>query len=447
MLARLPTQIIAIATVSVYLLLVLILTLFVLHNLLFSILFGLTVMIAIYGLWLLFSGVGKRLRYGALFVGIGLILLTFEILFLFKNITNAVALLVVFALIASYIMLINYLRDRFWHERRANAQQTSSGVSFFKPYLIINPKSGNGRAIKAHIDKLAAEHGITVHVTRKSDNIELLARQAVNNGADVLGVSGGDGTLGAVAKVAIENDVPLVVLPGGTRCHFARDIGLEPGKIVDALAGFNGVKRKVDVGIINGRVFLNNASFGIYAEVVDQDEYREHKVATTRKVLQELLDGERDKYSLRFEDNRGNRYQTAVQLLVGVNPYQVLNILELGHRDQLDGGKLQITALTNLDDATIRRLVSGLTFKRDLNAYDSLIQWNCTDFIIRSTSKQLVAGVDGERETYKTPVKINILPKKLTLMVPPEGNRPRKKSPFSRVITRELWRMATNSRR
>src|SRR5690606_33418510 len=104
-----------------------------------------------------------------------------------------------------------------------------------------------------------------------------LARQAIQDGADVLGISGGDGSIGAVAKVAMEYDVPLVVLPGGTRCHFARDLGLDPRYLVDGLDGFKGVERRIDVGDINGRVFLNNISLGAYADIVDHKEYREQK--------------------------------------------------------------------------------------------------------------------------------------------------------------------------
>ncbi len=439
------TRIGAIVALMVYAALVFIFARFLLHNFLFSIILTLTIFALLYGAWMIFTGTGDRLRNGALVVAVGLIGLTFEILFFFKNIKDSAALLVVFGLIAAYVMLLNYLREKYWQEKRLAGKRSQSPVNFNKPYLIINPKSGNGRAIKAGIDKLALERGIEVYITKKGDNIESLVRNAAKQGADMLGVSGGDGTIGAVAKVAIEFNLPLVVLPGGTRCHFARDIGLDPERIVDALEGFNGVERKIDAGKINDRIFLNNASFGLYADIVDHDEYRDHKVETTRKVLQEILGGERKPYSLKFKDNNSEPHNRAVQVFIGVNPYETMNLLELGHREKLDTGKLQITALTRLDDATIRRLMNLFSFKRQLGSgtAGTIMQWTAKEFTIGSRQKQLAAGVDGERESYKTPVKISIMPKSLTLMVPAEGARPRTKSPFSLPVLRELWRTVT----
>jgi diacylglycerol kinase family enzyme len=341
------------------------------------------------------------------------------------------------------MLLLNYLRDRYWADKRLAGTKSQNPITFEHPYLIMNPKSGNGRAIKAKVDKLARERGIEVYVTKKGDNIEALSRKAAKNGADVLGVSGGDGTIGAVAKVAIEQNLPLVVLPGGTRCHFARDLGLDPDRIVDALEGFNGIERKIDAASINGRIFLNNASFGVYADIVDHDEYRDNKVATTRKVLQDLTNDKKKSYDLRFKDNRGKPHKKAVQLFIGVNPYEVMNLLELGHREKLDTGKLQVTALTKLDDKTIRSLAGVFTFKRNLKTNANVLQWTDTELTINSGSKKITAGVDGENESYKPPVKIKILPKALTLMVPAEGDRPRQKNPVSGTVLNRLWNSAS----
>ncbi len=440
---RVTNQFAAVVALVLYGLLAIIFIKFILHNLLFSLVLALSVVVAIYGCWQLFSGTGKRLVLGAITAFIACIAIAFELLFFTKNITSGAALLIVFALIAIYVMLMNYLRDRYWQTQRIAAKESSVATNFKKPYLIMNPKSGNGRAIKAKIDKLAVQRGIEVYVTKKGDNIEALTRKAAKNGADLLGVSGGDGTIGAVAKVAMEQDLPLVVLPGGTRCHFARDIGLNPERIVDALEGFNGVERKIDAGKINDRIFLNNASFGIYADIVDHDEYRDHKVATTRKTLQDLLNGKRKMYDLRFKDNTGKSHKQAVQLFIGVNPYEVMYMLELGRREKLDTGMLQMTALTKLDDATIRQLVGNFIFSNSLKKNKNIRQWTAQEFTINSGTKTLAAGVDGERENYKTPVKIAIMPKALRLMVPAEGARPRQKSPFSIKVLGKVWDAAS----
>ncbi len=432
----------AITALIIYVLLVILFVRFLIHNLLFALILALTILIVLYGIWLMFSGIGKRLFLGAITIAVGLVAIAIELLYFIKNISNAATLFIVVALIASYVLLLNLLREKFWAERRLSGASMKQSTDFKKPYLIMNPKSGNGRAIKAKIDKLARARGIEVYITKKGDNIEALSRKAAKNGADVLGVSGGDGTIGAVAKVAIEQELPLVVLPGGTRCHFARDIGLDPERIVDALEGFNGVERKIDAAKINDRIFLNNASFGIYADIVDHDEYRDNKVATTRKVMQELTNDKKKSYDVRFKDNSGKMHKKAIQLFIGVNPYEVMNLLELGHREKLDTGKLQITALTKLDDRTIRSLAGVFTFKRNLKANPSVMQWTGKNLTINSGSKKLVAGVDGERESYKTPVKIEIMPKAITLMVPAEGARPRQKSPFSTDVLGRLWETA-----
>lgn len=396
----------------------------------------------VYSGWLIFTGSRQRLRFGwTLLIGCLIILVFGLVVFFIRgNDLHRLAAIVFLGII--YSLLVASLREQFWSARRAIAQQTRPTANFAHPVLIMNPKSGEGRAIKAGIDKKAKAQGIRVIVTKKGDSIEGLARRAVADGVDVLGVSGGDGTLGAVAKVALENNLPLVVLPGGTRCHFARDAGFEPERIVDALASFHGVERAVDVGLINGRVFLNNASFGLYADIVDHPGYREHKVATSRTVLRELLEGKRPPYDLRFRDGTGRQHRHAVQILVGVNPYESLKLFELGHRKSLNTGKLQITAVTKLDDATVRQLMSTITLKKFFTAKtpDNFLQWETASFRVTNQHRRLVAGVDGERETYATPVTVTLHPTKLRLMVPAEGMRPRTSLPLNAITLKRLWR-------
>ena len=106
------------------------------------------------------------------------------------------------------------------------------------------------------------------------------------DGADLLGVAGGDGTQALVAAVAAEHDVPLLVISAGTRNHFALDLGLDredPSRCLDALQ--DGVELRVDLGFIAGRPFVNNASFGAYAVIVQSPAYRDDKARTTLDQL------------------------------------------------------------------------------------------------------------------------------------------------------------------
>lgn len=191
--------------------------------------------------------------------------------------------------------------------RAALAEDTAAGmpehaaVRAERPFLIMNPRSGGGKVEKFRLAERARDLGAEVFVldpARRQDVAEL-ARQAVADGADLLGVAGGDGTQALVAAVAVEHDVPFMVISAGTRNHFAMDLGLDrqdPSRCLEALT--DGVELRVDLGYIDeggpaqgstGRVFVNSASFGVYAEVVQSPAYRDDKARTTLEMLPALL--------------------------------------------------------------------------------------------------------------------------------------------------------------
>ena len=132
-------------------------------------------------------------------------------------------------------------------------------------FLIVNPRSGGGAPGAEELLAAARERGIEVHLLAEGDDVPEVARRA---NAGVLGMAGGDGSLAAVADVAIERDVPFVCIPFGTRNHFARDLGLDRGDPIGALAAFDGQERRIDVGRVGDRLFLNNVSLGLYARLV-----------------------------------------------------------------------------------------------------------------------------------------------------------------------------------
>ena len=139
------------------------------------------------------------------------------------------------------------------------------------PYLIMNPKSGGGKVGKFDLKRKAEDLGAEVFLIGGSDPVDVakVAREAVERGADLLGVAGGDGTQALVAGIAAGYGIPFVVISAGTRNHFALDLGLDredPSACLGALS--DGVELRVDLGVINGQTFVNNASFGAYAEIV-----------------------------------------------------------------------------------------------------------------------------------------------------------------------------------
>jgi len=140
--------------------------------------------------------------------------------------------------------------------------------------LLVNPRSGNGKAARVGLVEAARALGVRVHALAEGEDPGALARQAVTDGADAVGVAGGDGSLGLVAAVAVEADVPFVCVPSGTRNHFAGDLGLDRARPLAALEAFAGPERRIDVGVVGDRMFLNNVSLGAYADLVADPRYR-----------------------------------------------------------------------------------------------------------------------------------------------------------------------------
>ena len=154
-----------------------------------------------------------------------------------------------------------------------------------QPFLLINAGSGGGRT-QDSITAVATELNLDHHVVKPGDDFDAVLGAALERGADLLSAAGGDGTLCAVANVAMDHDMPMVVVPAGTRNHFALDLGLDledPGGVLRASLS-SGFERRVDVGIVNGTTFLNNASFGVYATAVGTENYRSHKVSAFAKA-------------------------------------------------------------------------------------------------------------------------------------------------------------------
>jgi diacylglycerol kinase family enzyme len=140
-----------------------------------------------------------------------------------------------------------------------------------RPFLIMNPRSGEGKVVQFGLQRKAEHLGAEVFVMSGPEPADVaeVARQAVAAGTNLLGVAGGDGTQALVAGVAARHDLPFVVIPAGTRNHFALDLGLDRDDPAASLAALSdGVDLHVDLGDVGGRTFVNNASFGAYAEVV-----------------------------------------------------------------------------------------------------------------------------------------------------------------------------------
>src|SRR5215218_10286880 len=284
-----------------------------------------------------------------------------------------------------------------------------------RPWLLVNPRSGGGKAVRVGLVEAARARGVRVHLLAEGDDPGALARRAVVDGADAVGVAGGNGSLGVVAAVAVEADVPFVCVPSGTRNHFAGDLGLDRSDPVAALDAFAGPERRVDVGMVGDRMFMNNVSLGAYADLVADPRYRAGKLATAHAVLPASLRGERElKVDLRDAD--GRRHPDVLVLLVAANRYE-LN----GVRERLDGGQLQVSALRARTGAALAGLATTALARggRPRRSGPGWAQWTTSSLRVDTALPELPAGVDGEAAVLATPLEFRLLPLALRVLVPP----------------------------
>ncbi len=307
-----------------------------------------------------------------------------------------------------------------------------------RPFLIMNPKSGGGKVVRFALQREAEHLGAEVFLMSGPEPVDVaeVARKAVAAGADLLGVAGGDGTQALVAGVAARHSLPFVVIPAGTRNHFALDLGLDrddPAASLGALS--DGVDLHVDLGEVGGRPFVNNASFGAYAEIVQTPAYRDDKVGTTLDVLPELLQGHR---GARLAVHAAGMQISAPQaVLVSSNPYGTADLAGLGRRVRLDRGVLGVVGVT-VD--SMLQAVALLGGRRS----DGLAVLTAKEVTVTSDTPQIPVGVDGEALSMPVPVVCTIRPGALHVRVP--RDRPGATPPEPPVTWTRLWRLAASHR-
>ena len=220
-----------------------------------------------------------------------------------------------------------------------------------RPVLFVNPRSGDGSAARNRVAEQARARGIEAVILAPGQSLAELARAAVASGADALGMAGGDGSLAVVATAAAAHDLPFVCIPAGTRNHFALDVGVDRRDVPGALDAFtDGVERRIDVAEVNGRLFLNNISLGIYGDAVARPAYRDAKVRTLLETAQEVLGPSAQAPALRLIDDTGREHRHLAVVLVSNNPYALDRPLAQGTRPALDTGQLGIVVLDTPGD-------------------------------------------------------------------------------------------------
>jgi diacylglycerol kinase family enzyme len=273
-----------------------------------------------------------------------------------------------------------------------------------RPVLFVNPWSGGGRAARVGLAGEAERRGIETIELKAGEDLADLVRAAVEGGADGLAMAGGDGSQALVAAIAAEHDLPYACIPSGTRNHFALDLGVDREDVVGALDAFvDGGERYVDLGEVNGRVFVNNVSLGVYAEAVSQEQYRDSKLRTLLDTLADTLGPGGETAELRWIDPEGTDQRSTALILVSNNVYLLGPTLGSGTRPRMDEGVLGIVdfhpPVANGGDAVARW--------RELNAVELKID----------ADGPAPVGIDGEATSLDPPLRFRIRPRALRVRI------------------------------
>jgi diacylglycerol kinase family enzyme len=364
--------------------------------------------------WLVLTSRGLRRLIGLAAFLLGLVALILQLSWEgFLLIGLLVAVVAVFGTTARYAVG----RDRrtlHTNPLATRAPRARRGV------LIINPNSGGGKAQRFNLADEARRRGIEPIVLRPGDDLRELARYAAGEGADVIGMAGGDGSQAVVATVAMEHKVAHVCVPAGTRNHFAVDLGLDRDDVVGALDAFaEGMERRIDLACVNGRVFVNNASLGVYAQVVQSDAYRDAKLGTWRRMLPDMLGRGAAPIDLQFQGPDTSVWCDAALVVVSNNPYQLRRYGGAGTRPRLDTGRLGILAARIEGARTIAKLVTLGTIGQSAR-FRGVLEWSCPEFEVRS-SGPVDVGLDGEAFLLTPPLRFTSLPSALRVRLPPHA--------------------------
>ena len=284
--------------------------------------------------------------------------------------------------------------------------------------LVMNPTSGRGRIVRFGLVEAAERAGARVLMTGPDRDAGTLARAALQDGADVLGAAGGDGTVSAVAAVAAVARRPLVVVPAGTRNHFARDLGLDihhPLAALDALA--DAESARVDLGAANGRTFVNNVSLGMYAEALLNPHYRQGRARAMASVAGPYLDGRH--WVDATVSAPGGTLERPQVVLISNNPYHVATPQNLGRRFALDGAVLGAIVVRRSAGPTPPpppRLMRAQTLGP--GADDGLVRWSAPRVVVEGAASTVAAGVDGEAVNLGLPLTCTTMPGALHVLLP-----------------------------
>jgi diacylglycerol kinase family enzyme len=273
--------------------------------------------------------------------------------------------------------------------------------------VVWNARSGGGKAAAVNLDAEARARGIEPIELQSGDDWAQVVRDAVARGADALAAAGGDGTQALVATIAAEHDLPFACIPAGTRNHFALDLGVDRDDIVGALDAFvDGGERRVDLAEVNGRVFVNNVSLGLYAEAVQSAGYRDAKLQTMLDTVPAFIGpAPASDNDLRYTGPSDIEGRKAIVVMVSNNSYRLGTLVGSGTRPRIDDGLLGVAVLAAAPADGGRR--------------PTWRQWSAESFEVES-DRPVPAGVDGEALIFDPPLRFAIRKGVLRVRIAPQ---------------------------
>ena len=269
-----------------------------------------------------------------------------------------------------------------------------------RPVLFLNPRSGGGKAERFQLAAEARARGIRAVELDPGSDLEHLARSAVADGADALAMAGGDGSQAIVAAIAAEHGLPYACIPAGTRNHFALDLGVDREDVVGALDAFvGGGEKRVDLAEVNGRVFVNNVSLGLYADAVQREGYRDAKLRTILDTVPDVLGPDGAGLDLQWTGPGASEHSSGAAILVSNNRYRLGRAVGSGTRPRIDDGLLGITVVGAPTGRGLSRRLPQRPWR----------EWSAPDFEVRA-DRATAAGVDGEALVLEPPMSFAIRP-------------------------------------
>ena len=286
--------------------------------------------------------------------------------------------------------------------------------------VIINGKAGGAGQTKEKLAAAFAEAGIDAEIIPCDGDVCLAARGALAARPGVLVAAGGDGTISALAGMVQGTATALGIMPMGTLNHFARDLRLPLDPVAAARVIAAGRRAAVDVGEVNGRVFVNNASLGLYADMVHRRKRQQRRLGRSKRsaMVWATLEVLHRSALLQLRLDLGDRRQDCRSpfVFIGNNDY-VLEGFNIGVRERLDAGVLNVYATRRSTALGLIGLLLRALIGR-LRQADDFMEASARSLRVESRHARLLVATDGEVNEMDTPLEFRIRPRALNVIVP-----------------------------